>query len=216
MQHLPQVVLFDFDGTLADGFPGIADAVNAVRATKGLPAVPLETVKQYVGWGLDHLIKKMVPDTNVEADIILYRQHYASTMLTGTELLPGVKRVVEALAKAHVRIGVCSNKKRQYTEELVQYLGIMPPIEKVFGPDDVPLHKPAPDMLLAAMRYFRTTSANTLYVGDMVVDIQCAHAAEVPIWAIPTGAMTSAQLLQEKPTKLLQSIDEMLGLLKLN
>lgn len=213
MNTLPKVVLFDFDGTLADGFPGIAAAVNAVRASKGHPPAPLEEVKQYVGWGLDHLIKQIVPETDVDADIVLYRQHYAQTMLTGTELLPGVVKAVQALARANIRLGVCSNKKRLYTEQLVKFLGIMPPIEKVFGPDDVPFHKPAPDMLLAAMRYFGTTPQETLYVGDMVVDIQCAHAAGVPIWAIPTGAMTAEQLMQEKPAKLMQHIEEMLTLL---
>lgn len=212
---LPKLVLFDFDGTLADGFPGIADAVNAVRASRGHQPVALAEVKQHVGWGLDHLIEKIVPGTDLEIDIPLYRRHYASTMLTGTELLPGTVPVIQALHQRGVRLGVCSNKKRMYTEQLLEHLGIMPPIEKVFGPDDVPHHKPAPDMLLAALRHFQVTAAETIYVGDMIVDIQCAHAAGVPIWAIPTGAMTAEQLRVERPTQLLKNMNEMLRLLKL-
>ena len=211
---LPKLVLFDFDGTLADGFPGIAAAVNAVRQSKGHEPVEVDHVKQYVGWGLDHLIKNIVPKTDLDHDIPLYRHHYASTMLTGTELLPGTVAVIQSLHQQGVRLGVCSNKKRLYTEQLLQHLGIMPPIEKVFGPDDVPHHKPAPDMLLAALQYFQVNAAETIYVGDMIVDIQCAHAAGVPIWAIPTGAMTAEQLLAERPTKLLNSMDDMLILLK--
>lgn len=210
-----KLVLFDFDGTLADGFPGIAAAVNAVRKSRGYAPASLEGVKKYVGWGLDHLIKNVVPDTDVEKDVVLYRQHYASTMLTGTELLPGVKPVVHALHQRGFRLGVCSNKKRMYTEQLLEMLEIMPPIEKVFGPDDVPHHKPAPDMLLAAIKHFGISASETVYVGDMVVDIQCAHAAGVPVWAIPTGAMTAEQLQAERPTKLLGSVEEMLPLLSL-
>ena len=210
-----KLVLFDFDGTLADGFPGIAAAVNAVRESRGHHPVPLDHVKQFVGWGLDHLIKNVVPQTNVEEDIVLYRKHYASTMLTGTELLDGVLDVVNALHRHGIRQGVCSNKKRPYTEQLLEMLGIMPPIESVFGPDDVPRHKPAPDMLLAAMQHFGTQPSETLYIGDMIVDIQCAHAAGVPIWAIPTGAMTASQLEAEKPTRLLNNLRDMLELLKL-
>lgn len=213
---LPKLVLFDFDGTLADGFPGIAEAVNAVRVSRGHEPVELEQVKQYVGWGLDHLIEKIVPGTDLDVDIPLYRSHYASTMLTGTELLPGTVDVVQTLHQCGVRLGVCSNKKRLYTEQLLAHLGIMPPIEKVFGPDDVPHHKPAPDMLLAALTYFQVGAAETIYVGDMIVDIQCAHAAGVPIWAIPTGAMTAEQLSAERPTKLLKNMDEMLALLDIS
>jgi 2-phosphoglycolate phosphatase len=213
---LPRLVLFDFDGTLADGFPGIAAAVNAVRQSRGYEPVSLESVKQYVGWGLDHLVEQIVPGTDLEVDIPLYRQHYASTMLTGTELLPGAKSVLRSLHQGGIRLGVCSNKKRLYTEQLLEHLGIMPPIEKVFGPDDVPHHKPAPDMLLAALKHFGVSAAETIYVGDMSVDIQCAHAAGVPIWAIPTGAMTAEKLSTERPTRLLNSLDEMLPLLKLS
>jgi len=212
---LPKLVLFDFDGTLADGFPGIAAAVNAVRQSRGYEPTALDHVKQYVGWGLDHLVEKIVPGTNLDVDIPLYRQHYATTMLTGTELLPGAKLVIDSLHRNGVRLGVCSNKKRVYTEQLLQLLSIMPPIEKAFGPDDVPNHKPAPDMLLAALKFFGVSKAETIYVGDMSVDIECAHAAGVPIWAIPTGAMTAERLSAEKPTRLLSSLEEMLTLLKL-
>jgi phosphoglycolate phosphatase-like HAD superfamily hydrolase len=90
------------------------------------------------------------------------------------------------------------------------HLGIMPPIEKVFGPDDVPHHKPAPDMLLLAVKHFGVATHETLYIGDMVVDIQCGRAAGVPVWAIPTGAMSAEQLLAEKPAKLLGSMQEIL------
>jgi 2-phosphoglycolate phosphatase len=201
-------MLFDFDGTLADGFPGIAASVNAVRHSKGHGPLHVDEVKQHVGWGLDHLILNVIPDPDVEADIIEYRQHYATLMLTGTELLPGVVPLLQDLHQAGVKLGVCSNKKRPYTEQLLVHLGILPPIEKVFGPDDVPRHKPAPDMLLAAVSYFGVAKHDTIYVGDMIVDIQCAHAAGVPVWAVPTGAMTAEQLASEKPTKLLRDMEE--------
>jgi phosphoglycolate phosphatase len=216
MISLPKLVLFDFDGTLADGFPGIGAAVNAVRQSRGHPPLELEAIKKHVGWGLDHLIKNAVPDPDIDRDILLYREHYATTMISGTELLPGVKDVVDTLHRAEIRLGVCSNKKRMYTEQLLKMLTIMPPIERVFGPDDVPNHKPAPDMLHAAMKYFQATPEETLYVGDMIVDIQCAHAAGVPVWAIPTGAMTAEQLLAEKPTRLLNTMNDLLTLLPLN
>lgn len=212
---LPKLVLFDFDGTLADGFPGIAAAVNAVRQSRGHAPVSLDGVKQYVGWGLDHLIKNVVPQTDLEVDIPLYRQHYATTMLSGTELLPGVNDMVQKLHEKNVRLGVCSNKKRPYTEKLLEVLGIMPPIEKVFGPDDVPNHKPAPDMLLAALKHFEIAANETIYVGDMIVDIQCAHAAGIPIWAVPTGAMTAEQLEAERPTRLFTNMREMMNALNL-
>jgi phosphoglycolate phosphatase len=210
----PQLILFDFDGTLADGYAGIAAAANAVRHSHGLPPLPLEEIKRYVGWGLDYLITNVVPTTNVLADVTLYREHYAETMLTGTELLPDAYDVVHSLGKAGHKLGVCSNKRRPFTEVLLERLCIMPPIEKVFGPDDVANHKPAPDMILAAMSYFRTRADATLYIGDMDVDILCGHAAGVPVWTVPTGAMSAEQLQNANASRVLANLQEVLTLLR--
>src|SRR5262245_43858028 len=112
MQTRPNLVLFDFDGTLADGFPGIAAASNAVRRKHGHEPLSIDEIKRHVGWGLDHLLIQVVPNVDVEADILYYRQHYATTMLSGTHLLPGAHETVHRLNRLGIHMGVCSNKKR--------------------------------------------------------------------------------------------------------
>jgi 2-phosphoglycolate phosphatase len=214
MQPLPKLVLFDFDGTLADGFPGIAAAANAVRRKHGYEPLSVDEIKQHVGWGLDHLIVNVVPDADVDADILYYRQHYATTMLAGTHLLPGAHEVVHRLHQLGIRLGVCSNKKRPFTEQLLEMLQIRPPIELVLGPDDVPNHKPAPDMLLAAMTHFGTDPEETLYIGDMEVDVRSGLGAGVPVWAVPTGAMSAEQLRAAGPARVLNNLWEVLALIE--
>jgi phosphoglycolate phosphatase len=56
-----RAALFDFDGTLADGFEAIASALNHVRAGYGLPALPTADVRRHVGYGLDVLLAALVP-----------------------------------------------------------------------------------------------------------------------------------------------------------
>jgi phosphoglycolate phosphatase len=214
MQTRPKLVLFDFDGTLADGFPGIAAAANAVRQKHGHEPLSIEEIKRHVGWGLDHLLIKVVPDADVEADILYYRQHYATTMLAGTHLLPGAHEIVHRLHGQGIRLGVCSNKKRPFTEQLLVMLGVRPPIELVLGPEDVPNHKPAPDMLLAAMAHFGTLPEETLYIGDMEVDILSGRAAGVTVWVVPTGAMSVEQLRAARPARVLTTLWEALALLE--
>jgi 2-phosphoglycolate phosphatase len=213
MRTNPKLILFDFDGTLADGFPGIAAAANAVRHRHGYPPLSIEEIKQYVGWGLDHLIVNVVPHADLEVDIPYYRQHYATTMLTGTHLLPGAREVVDRLHQDGRRLGVCSNKKRPFTEQLLELLQVKPPIEKVLGPDDVPNHKPAPDMILAAMEYFGTTPEQTLYIGDMEVDVLTGKAAGVQVWTVPTGALSAEQLRAAGAERILESLWDVLGLI---
>lgn len=204
----PRVCCFDFDGTLADSYPAIAASVNRVRKKYGMPPLAVPEVQKYVGRGVDHLLKHTVPPADTEADTLLYRAHYARVMKEGTELLPGAKETVLVLHDAGVRLAVCSNKPGAFTRELLEHLGLLDQLERVFGPEDVPRPKPAPDMLLAALQCLRVSASEALYVGDMSVDIQTARAAGVPVWVVATGSDTSAQLREAQPDRLLPTMED--------
>ncbi|HCI14364.1 MAG TPA: phosphoglycolate phosphatase, partial [Gallionellaceae bacterium] len=46
-----KAVLFDLDGTFADTAPDLAAALNHTRATRGLPPLPLETIRPQASHG---------------------------------------------------------------------------------------------------------------------------------------------------------------------
>src|SRR6266545_3449360 len=95
-----RAVFFDFDGTLADSFAAITASTNHVRASYGLPPLPESEVRQHVGYGLPHLMAKLVPGQNPDEAVTRYREHHPSVMLTGTKLMPGV---AETIPKLHQR-----------------------------------------------------------------------------------------------------------------
>ena len=65
-------------------------------------------------------------------------------------------------------------------------------------------------MLLAAMQSLGVTAAQTLYVGDMVVDIQTARAAGVCVWSVPTGTEERATLEAAGPDRVLGSLYDLM------
>lgn len=209
-RYAPRVCCFDFDGTLADGYPAIAASVNRVRKKYGMPPLPVLEVQQHVGRGLDYLLKQTVPPADTEADTLLYRNHYAQVMKEGTVLLPGARDTLAALHEAGVRLAVCSNKPAPFTKELLEYLGLAEFLDLVLGPDDVPHKKPAPDMLLAALHGLICRPEHALYVGDMTIDVQTARAAAVPVWVVATGSDTLDTLRDATPDRILGSLEEFL------
>ena len=94
-----RAVLFDFDGTLADGYGAITESVNAVRTEIGLPPIPAAEVRQHVGRGLRELLLRAVPECDAEAAIQIYRTHYWNMMIAGTQLLPGATDVLMELRR---------------------------------------------------------------------------------------------------------------------
>lgn len=53
--------LFDFDGTLADTFADITEAVQRMRASLGAHPLPVKEVTRHIGWGADNLIRLCHP-----------------------------------------------------------------------------------------------------------------------------------------------------------
>src|SRR5438552_3283466 len=117
-------VLFDFDGTLADSYQAITASVNHVRAGHGLPPLKEDAVRPHVGRGMPYLLEHTVPGVDQERDQAIYREHHPSVMLTGTRLLPGAREALSAIHGSGRRVGVCSNKPRAFTKELLEYLDI--------------------------------------------------------------------------------------------
>ncbi|MET0329179.1 MAG: HAD hydrolase-like protein, partial [Luteimonas sp.] len=49
--RFPRGVLFDLDGTLLDSAPDMVATVNRMRATRGMPAMPLAMLRPHVSRG---------------------------------------------------------------------------------------------------------------------------------------------------------------------
>lgn len=211
-----RAVLFDFDGTLADSYPAITASVNHLRARQGLAALPEAEVRRHVGRGPPYLLEHTVPGSDFARDWPLYQAHHPTVMRAGTYLLPGAADLLAALKARHLLLGVCSNKPRLYTSELLHHLELARYLNIVVGPEDVPRPKPAPDMLLAALDHLNIQAAEALYVGDMSVDIETARGAGVAVWVIPSGSDERSTLEAARPDRLLDSLLEFASLLALS
>ena len=99
-----------------------------------------------------------------------------------------------------------------FSRDLLESLGIAALFSAVVGPEDAPRPKPAPDMLLKAMELLGRRPEETLYVGDMVVDVETARGAGVAVWAVPTGSDSQVALQRSGPDRLLGAFEELAAL----
>ncbi len=204
-----RAVCFDFDGTLADSYPAITASVNHVRASHGLPPLTEAEVRKHVGRGPAYLLEHTVPGGDFERDLALYRVHHPGVMRPGTRLLPGAAEALAALKHGGRAVAICSNKPRAFTRQLLAHLGIDGLVDVVFGPEDVPRPKPAPDMLRGALARLGVPPAEALYVGDMTVDIETARQAGVRVWVVPTGSDPRSALEEARPDRILDDLHEL-------
>jgi len=151
----------------------------------------------------------MVPGVDYVKSYEIYKAHHPTVLASGTVLLPGVLELLADLLARGVSLGICSNKPRAFTEELVECLCLGDTFAMVLGPEDVARRKPAPDMLIEAVKRSGLSRDLVLYVGDMSVDVQTARGAGVAVWAVATGSETEQEIRASGPDQLFGNMKEL-------
>lgn len=168
------------DGTLLDTLEDITAALNQALQNNGYPAHTNAQVATYIGSGSLQLIERALPKHTPAGEVLriraAYQQAYDQSQDLSTRPFPGILPMLTALEEAGVKLGIISNKGTANVKQLAKaHFGNL--FHAVFGAqEDVPI-KPAPDMLLAAMRKLQTEPEKTLYIGDAPVDFEAAQNA---------------------------------------
>jgi phosphoglycolate phosphatase len=190
---LPTVVVFDLDGTLIDSAGDIADVLNVVLAEIGTKTLPDQVVRQMIGSGARVLVERALAALDltgkqpVEALVERFEEVYLALGAGRSQLYPGGREVLAELAAAGTVLAVCTNKPQPVTDVILDELGLRSAFAAVVGVRDGLPRKPAPDMLLTALRESGKPAGAAIMVGDSPIDVATARAAGIPIVAVSYG-----------------------------
>jgi len=199
-----RALVFDLDGTLVDSYGPIAASLNHARAQFALPPLTPEAVRRTVGRGLESLVADLVGPERVEAGVRLFREHYARVFAEDTHVLPEVSETLDALHAAGFRMAVASNKPARFSDPILEQAGLASTIACVAGPDVVGSHKPDPEMIHHCLEQLGAGPHEAVYVGDMVLDVESAARAGVPVLLV-SGGSSSTEALARTGQRVLSS-----------
>ena len=170
-------IVFDCDGTLLDTLTDLRNAVNYVLRAHDLPERSVPEVKAALGNGIAHLMRQSLPDSISEAEFNTYldefKAYYGEHLQDYTAPYPGMLDVLDTLRAKGYKLAIVSNKIQE---------GITPLNKEYFG-DRLPVaigerpglqRKPAPDMVLQALKELGSTQSESIYIGDSEVDVATA------------------------------------------
>ncbi|WP_052361749.1 HAD family hydrolase [Geminisphaera colitermitum] len=197
-------VLFDLDGTLIDHLPAIHRAYSHTLPRLGLPAPTLEQVRRAIGGGLENAMRNFVPEDRLAEGLAIYRPYWDRTMLEGAVVMPGGRELLAALTARGVTCAVFTNKHGPSARAVCEHLGLSPWLRLIVGATDTPWLKPQPEFADDTLRRLRelgvpaedTKPAATCLVGDSPWDVQAAHTAGFPCFAVTTGTHSAEELRQ--------------------
>jgi phosphoglycolate phosphatase len=189
-----QGVVFDLDGTLVDGYVGIASGVNAARAAFQLPALSLDDIRGRVGRGLSHLMEDVVGPERAAEGQEIFVSVYERVCEAETVPMPQLALTLEAIAARGVRMSVASNKPATYSIRILARLGVRSWFDTVEGPDTAGALKPDPAMIAACLRAMKVARERAIYVGDMAIDAEAGSRAGVDVVLVSGGSSAKDEL----------------------
>jgi phosphoglycolate phosphatase len=185
------LILFDFDGTLADTAPDLGAAANRQRIRAGLEPLPLEVLRPYSSAGARGLLRcalnLMPTDEAYEAHRVQFLKDYEAAMTVDTCLFDGVSELLAQIKDEGMAWGIVTNKATYLATPIVQALGLAQDCAVLVCGDTTAHAKPHPLPLLHAAQQAGYDVERCLYVGDDLRDIQAAQAAGMPSIAAAYG-----------------------------
>jgi len=222
MLNKPEMVLIDVDGTMVDSVPDLAYCVDEMMARLGMPARGEAKVRDWVGNGVERLVRRALidrldgePDDELfQRAYPIYLELYAQNTCQRSHLYPGVREGLDYLSGAGYRLGCVTNKAAEFTEPLLKEMGIYDTFEIVISGDTLPKKKPDPLPLLHVAEHFGVAPARALMIGDSVSDVKAARAAGFQIVCMTYGYNHGQDIRQAEPDAVIDSMAELQGLLE--
>ncbi len=182
-RSVPDLVLLDLDGTLADTLRDLHAALRQVCQTHGRSPPSLDQTRQVASQGVRAMLQLAWTEQPNEPLLASLREEfldfYAGHLADQTQLMAGIPALLDTWRDEGRPWGVVTNKPAFLTTPLLHSLPLPdPPIVVVSG-DPASPPKPDPDPVRRALAKAGYPPHRAIFVGDARGDIQAGQAAGV-------------------------------------
>lgn len=210
-----KAVLFDLDGTLVDSSETIINGVERVLELRGLVYNRAEVAKM-MGSPLEKIFAVLAPNLSEEEIWQLvheYRRYYVAHHLENTSIHPSAQSLLRKLRAKGFKLGIITTKYREPVMEILDQFDISKLFDVVVTGYEVKKHKPEPDIVLEAAKRLEVDPKQCVVVGDSPADVQAGKRAESVTIAVSSGTYNKRQLMNTKPTIIIEDLEAILEIL---
>jgi len=207
MQNISSLI-FDLDGTISDPSLGISRSINHALVTHGFREISPEEVASEIGPPLDGTFRKFCPESDpavIARLIATYRERYAEIGYSENQIYPGIAESLQALSAKGIRMGVCTSKRKDFAEKILNLFGVLSYFTFVNG-GDIGVQKR--DQLSGLLRTGEIDHLAVM-IGDRDVDISSAKVNGLRSIGVLWGFGDLAELSEAGAEVILGGTDEL-------
>lgn len=206
-----QLLIFDFDGTLIDSVPDLADATNAMLTTLGKDTYPLDTIRNWVGNGSRMLVERaLVGKIEVLEDELtveetehaeqVFFDAYKNLSDSKTVAYPNVDSGLRQLKEAGYTLALVTNKPIRFVPKILESFGWTSLFDMVLGGDSLTTKKPDPAPLLHVCDKLGVMQDKAVMIGDSRNDILAGQNAKIDTLGLSYGYNYGQDIRDLNPT----------------
>jgi HAD superfamily hydrolase (TIGR01509 family) len=205
-----KAVIFDFDGTLIDSVDSVWREYQRAAKTLRLPERKFEDFARQLGKPWEIALENLWPGVDKQKFTEIYRLEKEES-----KVIEGVFETLEQL-KGKYKLGILTSRGSKTLFMHLEATGIGKiPFDVILHLGNLRNHKPHPEALLQACGELKIKPSEAVYVGDAIVDAQCAQQAGVHFLGVLTGGASKKDFLENgvKKENILDNIQPLTHLL---
>lgn len=208
------LLIFDWDGTLADSAAQIVAGMQRAIGQLQLPARTDQQIRELIGLGFHDAMSRLFPEfapEDVQQALADYRRllvggGHADGGPAEAPLFEGALPALQALHRAGYRLAVATGKSRaSLRRSLVKH----PEVEVLLTASrcaDETAPKPDPLMLREILEQEDVAAGRALMIGDTEYDVAMARACAMPALGVSCGVHDCDRLVQAGATALIEQV----------
>ncbi|MDR0498510.1 MAG: HAD family hydrolase [Holophagales bacterium] len=207
-----KLVVWDFDGTLADTRLLIEDGMRFALKAMGKPSELMDKWLACVGLPVEEGLRRTFDvrnDSEMDSILNLYRSY---DWVGNTHLIqpfPGMQELVAELNAKGVKQAIATSKRFKALEPQLADFGWADSFFPVITPERVTYPKPHPESLEVCLNTHNLHSEDAMMVGDTLFDLNMANAAKVPCIGVTYGFADESQLANAAPIACVGNVVEL-------
>ncbi|MDY5023758.1 MAG: HAD-IA family hydrolase [Candidatus Egerieousia sp.] len=217
MERDIKLVIFDFDGTLADTKENIILTFQMTMKELGVEIKSRQECAATIGLTLEDAFKVLYPGMAAEKYVLLrdsYRRIFKENRkILVPGLFPEVMETLEELRRRGYLMSIASSRQSPSLQSFLEDMKIAHLFEYAVGGDNVEHPKPAPDAVLQILRHYDLSAEEAFVVGDMPFDINMATNAGVKSCGVTWGNADAAQLRESGANYVIDKMSQLLEIL---
>lgn len=203
----PRMIIFDFDGTLADCLYISFEIINKLAPEFGHRVITEAEMQELRNHGARYIIKALgISKLKIPFLMDRCRKEY-HRRLKEVQPFPGLGPVLAGLKARGYTLGIVTSNADDNVREFLKAHGLEY-FDFIHGKSSIWGKKKDLRRLLKKNKLAPT---DVVYVGDEVRDIEAAQANDIPVISVAWGFNSASALQRKGPSILINSLDELDG-----